>query len=91
MDQENRVTVYALRIRAEGVVSKEWRPNWMDLNSDASLGLPILLTMIFPTKRSSHEVMATGRSPERHVGASVVAVAGWVAPLARGTSLAATM
>jgi len=30
MDQENRVTVYALRIRAEGVVSEEWRPNWME-------------------------------------------------------------
>ena len=30
MDQENRITVHALRIRAEGVVSEEWRPNWMD-------------------------------------------------------------
>lgn len=30
MDQGARITVHALRIRAEGVASKEWRPNWMD-------------------------------------------------------------
>ena len=30
MDQGARITVHALRIRAEGVVSEEWRPNWMD-------------------------------------------------------------
>ena len=30
MDQGASITVYALRIRAEIVVSKEWRPNWVD-------------------------------------------------------------
>lgn len=30
MDQKARITVHALRIRAEGVASEEWRPNRMD-------------------------------------------------------------
>ncbi|KPV63246.1 MAG: hypothetical protein AOA66_0968 [Candidatus Bathyarchaeota archaeon BA2] len=33
-DQEASITVYVLRIRAEGVASEEWRSNWMD-GSDA--------------------------------------------------------
>jgi hypothetical protein len=49
MDQETRVTVHALRIRAEGVVSEEWRQNWMegsdcddgDQRSEAYLGKKI--------------------------------------------------
>ncbi len=30
MDQEAPITVHTLRIRAEGIVSKERRPNWME-------------------------------------------------------------
>jgi hypothetical protein len=30
VDQEDSITVYTLRIRAEGVISEEWRPNQME-------------------------------------------------------------
>ena len=29
-DQEARITVHTLQIRAEGIVSEERRPNWME-------------------------------------------------------------
>jgi hypothetical protein len=45
-DQEACITVHALQIRAETIVSEEWRPNWMegsdcddgDQHSEAYLG-----------------------------------------------------
>ena len=46
MDQEARITVHALQIRAEGIALEKWRPNWMegsdcddaDQHSEAYLG-----------------------------------------------------
>ena len=45
-DQEAHITVHTLQIRAEDIISEEWRPNWMegsdcddgDQHSEAYLG-----------------------------------------------------